>query len=205
MPKSQKKTGRLAISGARPNYSAGEIASRERGMWYSLNGMALPNPDLVLKRLGKDITVYSELLVDAHVGGCVDSRKAGTLSLTWAIDRGKAQSDAATLVEDAFLRLDMRRIISEILDAPLFGYNVSEVIWGEQRGRVLPLDIRQKPPEWFHFGEKAELRFKSIDQPVRGEDVPPRKFLKAVHGGGWRNPYGFPVLSKIFWPATFKK
>ncbi|MFA5161163.1 MAG: DUF935 family protein [Elusimicrobiales bacterium] len=198
---------RLAASApaSRPSFTAGEIATRERGMWFSLNGMPLPNPDVVLKRMGKDITAYADLLADAHVGGCVESRKSGVLSLDWAVNRGKAANPAAELVQDAFSRLDMRRVISELLDAPLFGYNISEIIWDSSSGRALPADVRQKPPEWFCFGEQADLRFKSIDDPVRGEPLPPRKFLKTVHNGGWRNPYGFPVLSKVFWPATFKK
>ena len=76
---------------------AKEIATRERSIdFYSL-GMYLPNPDPVLKKMGKDITVYKELLSDAHVGSCITSRKAGVKSMLWEIDRGKSKSRQAKL------------------------------------------------------------------------------------------------------------
>jgi len=208
MPKSKTKTStrRLALKSLPVRYipSVGEIATRERGLGYSLQNLPLPNPDIVLKRMGKDITVYNELLSDAHVGGCFESRKAGVLTKTWALNRGEAPDAATDLVQNAFSRLDMNCVIREILDAPGFGYNISEVLWTFTGGMWLPLTVRQKDPEWFVFGEHGELRFKSMRNPI-GIDVPQRKFLKTVHNGGWRNPYGFPELSKVFWPAVFKK
>jgi hypothetical protein len=58
---------------------AKEIATRERSIdFYGLSGY-LPNPDPVLKKMGKDIAVYRELMADAHVAACVESRRAGVL------------------------------------------------------------------------------------------------------------------------------
>jgi len=199
---------RQAASALRASsFSAGEIATRERGQGFSLKGFTLPNPDPVLKRMGKDLDAYNDLLSDAHVGGCVESRKAGVLSLNWAINRGQPKDSAAELIETVFKKLKIQRIMEELLDAPLFGYNVSELIWEHDPalgGMVVPLDIRQKPQNWFGFDENGQLMFKSREHP-QGEPVPARKFLVPVNGGGWRNPYGFPVLSRVFWPTTFKK
>jgi len=189
------------------SFSAGEIATRERGQGFSLKGFTLPNPDPVLKRMGKDLDAYNDLLSDAQVGGCVESRKAGVLSLNWAINRGQPKDSAAEMIEALFKRLKLQRIMEELLDAALFGYNVSELIWEHDPalgGMVVPLDIRQKPQKWFGFDEDGHLLFKSREHP-QGEPVPARKFLVPVNGGGWRNPYGFPVLSRVFWPTTFKK
>ena len=65
-----------------------EIATRKRALnFYSLANI-LPDPDIVLKKQGKDIRIYKELLCDPHVFACIQSRKAGILSLEWEINRG---------------------------------------------------------------------------------------------------------------------
>jgi phage gp29-like protein len=180
-----------------------EIASRKRSIdFYSL-GMYLPNPDQVLKKMGKDIKVYNELITDAHLGGCLTSREAGVTSLEWEIDRGKSKSRQAKLIEDLFNDLDLDRIMGEILNAPLFGYQPLEVLW--EKGKYwLPKDVAGKPQEWFVFSEDGELRFRTKEN-YNGEPLPERKFLLARYKATYKNPYGFPQLSRCFWPATFKK
>ena len=65
-----------------------EIATRARALnFYSLVNI-LPDPDIVLRKQGKDMRIYKELLCDPHVFACVQSRKAGVLSLDWEINRG---------------------------------------------------------------------------------------------------------------------
>lgn len=181
-----------------------EIATRKAAIdFYSL-AMYLPNPDPVLKKQGKDITVYNELLTDAHLGGCVESRKSGVLSMEWSIDRGKAKSRQAKLIQDLFKLLDMENIISEILDAPLFGYQILEVIWKTSNGYILPERIVGKPQKWFVFDEDNNLRFRT-KKSINGEPLPEKKFLIVRHNATYENPYGSPILSRCFWPVTFKK
>ncbi|MDQ7799546.1 MAG: DUF935 family protein [Candidatus Edwardsbacteria bacterium] len=182
-----------------------EIATRRRSIDYASLLGYLPNPDPVLKKMGKDIDTYSELQVDAHLGGCVTSRKSGTKALNWAIDRGKAKSRQAKIIEDCFNNLDLDQIISEILDAPLYGYQVSEVMWEQVGQYVLPRAVVGKPQNWFVFDPENQLRFRTKENWVNGEALPDRKFLLAQHEASYTNPYGFPVLSRCFWPATFKK
>jgi phage gp29-like protein len=184
---------------------ADEIATRSRSIDYHALGMYLPNPDPVLKKMGKDIETYTELRVDAHLGGCITSRKAGTMSLDWAIDRGKAKSRQARLVEDVFGQLDMDGVISEILDATLYGYSVLEVLWERQGQYVLPRAVVGKPQRWFVFDQENQLRFRTKENYTDGEAVPERKFLVVQHQASYTNPYGFPILSQCFWPVTFKK
>ncbi len=82
-----------------------------------------------------------------------------------------------------------------------------EVIWKQpnENGLILPLEVTGKPPEWFQFDAHNILKFVSRKSPVIGEDIPPRKFLLARHNATYKNPYGNPLLSKVFWPVTFKK
>ncbi|HBE44262.1 MAG TPA: DUF935 domain-containing protein [Deltaproteobacteria bacterium] len=184
---------------------AEEIATRKRSIdFYSL-GMYLPNPDPVLKKQGKDITIYKELLSDGHLGGCVSSRKAGVKSLEWGIDRGKAKSRQTRLIEDLFKSLPINDIIDTILDAVFFGYQPIEVMWERAGNYILPKDVVGKPPEWFVFSQENELRFRTKDNYINGEELPDKKFLIPRHCATYQNPYGFPELSRCFWPITFKR
>jgi phage gp29-like protein len=181
-----------------------EIATRNGAIdFYSL-GMYLPDPDPVLRKMGKDQKVYRELTTDARVGSNIASRKAGVLSMEWGIDRGKAKSGAAKAISGLFAGLKVNRILSQILDAAYFGYQPLEVLWENAGGLILPRDVVAKPREWFAFGPDNELLLRTKASP-NGSPVPEKKFLCPVFNGSYENPYGERVLSRCFWPVTFKK
>ena len=182
-----------------------EIAIRQRLPGFGGLSLWLPNPDPVLKRLGRDIAVYRDLRSDAHTGGCIRRRKAAVKALEWKIERGRASARITRLVSDLFDRFDMDRIQSEILDAPLYGWSPLEVLWVAQNGSTLPADVVGKPPEWFLYDADAQLRFRSRSAPLLGEPVPERKFLVARQEASYANPYGLADLSMCFWPITFKR
>lgn len=182
-----------------------EIATRAHSIDYYSLAMYLPNPDKVLKALGKDQEVYSELIVDAHVGACVESRAAGVTSLLWEIDRGKSKSRQAKFIEAIFKTLPVRRIITEMLNAPLYGYQPLEVIWGSDGSQWVPTDVIAKPSRWFQYDEQNALRFRTKANWSLGEEIPAKKFLVPRHRPTYDNPYGFAILSRCFWWVTFKK
>jgi phage gp29-like protein len=181
-----------------------EIATRQRAGEAIGFGMYLPNPDQILRNLGLEISAYRALLPDSHVGACIVSRKSGVKCLNWSIDRDKSPSEPAKFIESVFKDLDIERITGEILNAPLFGYSVLEIMWEQKNGKIYPVDIVGKPPEWFLFDTENSLRFKSVTN-ILGEPLPPMKFLLASHEADYQNPYGFALLSRCFWPVTFKK
>jgi phage gp29-like protein len=181
-----------------------EIATRNGAIdFYSL-GMYLPDPDPVLRKMGKDQKVYRELTTDARVGSNIASRKAGVLSMEWGIDRGKAKSRPAKAIAELFARLKVNRILSQVLDAAYFGYQPLEVLWENVGGLILPRDVVAKPREWFAFGNENELLLRTKSNP-NGSPVPEKKFLCSVFNGSYENPYGERALSRVFWPVTFKK
>jgi len=183
---------------------ANEIASRTRAFDFYSMGMFLPDPDPVLKAQGKDLKIYRGLLADAHLWACVQSRKSGVLSLEWEIDRGKAKSRNAKVIRDIFDSLDIYKLISDILDSILWGFQPLEVLWKKSANFILPADIVAKPPEWFVFDDDNNLKFRTKSNWI-GEALPEKKFLLPQYNASYQNPYGERVLSKCFWPITFKK
>lgn len=188
---------------AKNNDLLSEIATRSRSIDYWALGGYLPNPDPVLKRMGKDISVYRELLSDPHLSGCVRRRKAAIKGLDWRLTpTGNEQTDEE--LYQLFLALPLNQIMTEILNATLFGYQVLEVIWHEEKSKWLP-EIVAKPQEWFVFDEENRLRLRTKENWLEGELLPEMRFLLATQEATYINPYGSGDLSKCFWAATFKK
>jgi len=187
-----------------------EIATRSRSIDFGYLAGYLPDPDPILRATGQSISVYRELISDAHVFSCIQSRKAGTLCKEWSIEpatNSRKDKYAADLVKSQFeaLKRQMQRIVSEILDAVLYGMSPLEVLWQTDGNSIMAADIVGKPPEWFIFDEENRLRFLTRGDMIRGEEIGEKKILLARHLDSYQNPYGERVLSRCFWPVTFKK
>ena len=189
---------------------AKEIAPRSQSLdWLGIMGF-LPDPDPVLRKLGQDMTVYRQLLSDAHVWSCYQSRKAGVLSCEWEIIESatggaRPNKQAYQMISDMMAEFDVYQINTDMLDAPFYGMSPIEIIWNADNHKWLPERIIGKPPEWFMFDPENNLRFKSIEDMIEGEEIPKYKFLLPRHHASYQNPYGERVLSRCFWPITFKK
>jgi phage gp29-like protein len=106
-------------------------------------------------------------------------------------------------VKDVFAKLDLQAIIRNILDAPLYGFQVLEIIWEKKEGKYIPKKIEARPQEYFDIGGDGNMYFRS---PGGGEaqSLPEYKFLAAVYEQSAARPYGESLLAKCFWPVTFK-
>lgn len=182
----------------------GDLANRfTAGYAYRLLE-ALPDPDPVLRKLGRSEEVYDEIRADAKVNACIEQRKAGTASLEWGLNAEEHNRDAAEEIEQALKALDMPRVISECLDAVLYGFQPLEVLWEQREGRIFPRDVLGKPSKWFLFDTGNRLRFRAAGY-IDGIELPQRKFILVQHQANYLNPYGVKLLSQCFWPVMFKK
>ncbi len=192
------------------------IATRDRSPDFTALGLYLPNPDPILKKMGKDVSVYRDLRGSAPVGGAIRRRKAAVRSREWRlVDSVNGQTGARAdqkasprmmqIAQDTLAELDLDAILGEMLDAPLFGWVPMEAMWQTVEGTLRPVGLVAKPQEWFHFDPNGELRFRSRAAPVYGEELQPRKFLVPRQDASYVNPYGFADLSMCFWPTTFMR
>jgi phage gp29-like protein len=181
-----------------------EIVTREKAQsFFSLFGV-LPDPDPILRKLGKDAKAFKDILSDSHVFSAVQQRKSAVQSMMWEIEKDKAGGRELNFVKEAFGKLDMDAVINSLLNAPLFGFTVLEVIWKMEDSYFIPFNIVEKPNEWFIFDKENNLKFKTLSNPS-GEELPERKFILSQFNAGYDNPYGERLLSKCFWPVTFKR
>jgi len=173
-----------------------------------MSGMfgVLPNPDPILRRSGRQINVYRELMVDTMVKAGARRRRAAVVSMEHGFDRETTASPAlAKNLEAVFADLPVKRLVKQLVDGAFYGYAVAEVIWGKVGGLVVPVDVVVKPAEWFGFdGTTDELVIRDKGS-LTGMPVPDRKFLIAGNNRSYANPYGEPDLASCFWPVAFRR
>jgi len=189
------------------NITGGEhFATRSRANDFVRLIRSLPDPDPVLRKMGKSITALQELLTDSHLESVWSVRCAATSGAEWFMAPGD-DSSGAQEPADAFAEelkdMDIPRIIEEMMDAVAYGYSPLEVLWAANEGRWGIGNIVGKPPQWFEFNQENKLVLKT---GILGtEELPENRFLLVQHRPSYANPYGVKVFSKCFWPVTFKK
>lgn len=181
-----------------------QIASRSTVAGFSSLNTVLPNPDPILKKLGKDIQVYKEIKAEAGVKGCLRRRKSAVKSKAWRIVKDEATPETAYRINRILKNMSISRIIGAMADASFYGYQPCEISWAYQDGAWLPVDIQAMPPDWFFFDSDNNLRFKYKDAGQDGLIVPERRFLLPRQDPTYENPYGEPDASSVFWATTFK-
>lgn len=183
------------------------IANRYTAYDYLSYLEVLPNPDLILLRLGRRIDAYDDMMHDAQVTSCMASRKAGISQLQFELETENIDERTVEIVKHAFSKFDTRYLFDIILNCVAYGYQPIEINWGydSETGAVIPTEIVEKPAEWFVFSIENELRFLTKQEPVFGESLPPMKFVCPRHNGSYKNPYGISALSACYWPVAFKK
>jgi len=212
----RKKNGNsVAVSYGKQKYTFGSAAAA----WWIIN-QRLPNPDRVLQKRGQAMSIYRELLSDAHLTAVLESRESATLAHDWRIERGHCPSRLFNIINKWFFSIIERKmsvedlsrdeLSSNILDVVYWGYQPAELSWEYTYGMWLPIQITPKPPEWFHFFINdygiPELRFLSKTHMVEGEHPPdPWTLICPRIKPTFDNPYGRGVASRCFWPIVFKR
>ncbi|MBT0665755.1 DUF935 family protein [Geobacter pelophilus] len=186
-----------------------EIATRSKSLdGFAFGNMYLPNPDPVLKKQGKDIEVYTDLITDDRVGGSMINRINATLALDWEIDRGKStKSRKAKFIQEVFSKLPLNTIFEQLIrNSRGFGYGPAETLWHRRSDNLnAPHAVLFKPQRWFVFSPENELRFLTKSNMLSGEELPLRRFLCPTNESSYDNPYGLGLNSRCFWPVVFKR
>jgi phage gp29-like protein len=103
-----------------------------------------------------------------------------------------------------FEDFDINRLLSDMALALSWGRSPIEVIWNTKGRYWYPERLEQKPARWFKYDDKNNTLFMPY-ATTEGVMVPERKLLMVTHQPSYDNPYGIKLLSKSYWPVTFKK
>ena len=197
-----------------------EIASIKRDPLQPLfSGLIQPNDDTLATRgQGKGLKLYEEVERDAHVFACLHKRKMAVIARDWEVtpaSDARLDKKAAAIVEAQLDALNFDAACMGLLDAINKGFAVGEIIWalpspsgrgaGGEGAEICVDEIRLRDQRRFNFGEDYELRLKTQADMLKGEVLPPRKFIVHSVGAKDGNPYGLGLGSKLFWPVWFKR
>jgi phage gp29-like protein len=189
------------------NLTGGDhFATRQRSNDFVRIMNSLPDPDPILRKMGKGITALKHLLADSHLESVWSVRCASVSGAAWLIEPGAdgtKENQAVELLARQLENLDIPRIIEEMMEAVAYGFSPLEILWKAEDGHWLFDNIVGKPPEWFEFNRENQLAFRT--GVIDTEPVPANRFLLARHRASYENPYGVKAFSKCFWPVTFKK
>lgn len=182
------------------------IATAQRFIGIGGFSSILPNPDVILKRLGlRNVSVYRQLLTDPIVGGAVRRRKSAVKRLEYRLEQGlggQMGDKEQAVIDKVLTSIDLYELIGQILDASLYGYQPIEIIWDLYDGYWLPVKLTAKPQEWFGFNDDGEL---VLMDGLSQKPLPAYKFLCPTHEATFTNPYGTAELSSVYWACVFKR
>ena len=182
------------------------------------NDITIPNYGNVLrpqdgtilaKGGGKGLRLYEEVEKDGRAKAVLEKRKNKVTAREWVVlasedDKSEAQ-EAAELVENALKKIALDRITGDLLDATLFGFSVSEIIWTVKDKLILPQTIKKHRCARFVFDTDWNLRLLTTDAMLEGESLPPKKFIVHRHDCDGSDPYGRGLGRTLFWNVFFKR
>lgn len=183
-----------------------ELAKIDSIEGFNLVMKKLPNPDSVLRKTGKGYETLRLLMQEGQVATCIQSRKSATTGKKWRVCLQVPDENREKFYADVLKKINVPTLISDILNAPLFGFQPVEVVWEYDDGRVIPQKAEAKPQEWFFYDKdkNLRLRLKGVNDGLV-IDPDEKKFIVVQHNADYLNPYGLALLSLCFWDVAFKK
>jgi phage gp29-like protein len=191
---------------------AREIATRHTDPKFYSALTVLPNPDTVLRKLGKSDEAFDAITSDAHVIGELRSVRSALLGFERRIVAGgelPADLRALELCEKFMEQrpapgLRWPDVIWNIAQAVFRGNQVHEAVWKREGQFLVPASVLDRPSRRFAWDTDNALRLITRNNMMPGEELGPYKWLVTRHMPSHDNPYGVALFSSCFWPNVFK-
>ncbi|QAR34138.1 DUF935 family protein [Geovibrio thiophilus] len=167
----------------------------------------MPNPDVILSKNGLRLSIFDEMLADAHISAKLEQLRHGVLAYEWSIIPADSTKEAAKTAD--YVRRNLKDMpnflqeLEEMLSAVEYGFSVTEIVWRKEGAHWLAEKLLNRNPARFLFDSEGGLFM--ADGGGKTELDEKYKFIIHRHMPRNENPYGSPVLSKCYWPWMFKK
>ncbi len=189
-----------------------EIATRQSDPNFYGALSYLPNPDTILRKLGRSQEVFDAIIADAHVIGELRSIRSGLIKYEYRLQVGgdtPADIRALELCQQIMNNKPAKGMqwidtFWNMAQGVFRGNQVHEVVWKREGQFIVPDKIIDRPQRRFLFTPDNDLRLKTKGSPVDGIELGDYKWLLTRHMPSHENPYGVALLSSCFWPYTFK-
>lgn len=174
---------------------------------------ALPNPDPILRKMGRAEQVYNSILADAHVIGEVRSIRGSFRAHEYRVVAGNEGDPKSTAARDLCVQwmasappnavADWLEVMWQMSACIFTGYRPHELVFDLIDGKILPAEVIDRPGRRIQFNANSEPLLITREN-LMGAPVEPYQFVISRHMPTSDNPYGIALLSSCFWPWTFK-
>ena len=165
---------------------------------------SVPDPDEMLAKAGIKRYQLRQLELDDEVAQCIDTRREAVVATPWRVEPN--QSRVGKFITSA-IEPHVEAMKRGVMDAVFYGYSVMEVIYKPIEKGIGIDRISLKPLEWFSPMQSGGLKYFPDDGSggTDGLDCDPMKFLLTVSNGTYKNPYGESLLSRLWFPVTWRR
>lgn len=193
--KNKDKASKKALSGG--NLFSQEAISQQIYRWGKQ-----PDFDEVLRNAGITRQRLIVILEDDEIAQAAETRLDAVLGQPYRLE----PSDSP---EVKYLQQEINKWFCEIasccLDALWYGYSVQEAVYEQKDGYLGFKEVKQKPLEWFEPKNDGRLIYRqdgggqeqAVDQLF--------KFFLTRRKPTYKNPYGKPLLSTLYWLWYYKQ
>lgn len=176
--------------------------------------LQMPNPDQILRKMGRAEEVYFSIMQDPHVIGDVRSIRGSFRAEQYRLvagNEGDSKSLAALELCEQWMAntrpnnvaTDWLEIMWQMSTAIFSGYLPHEIVWDNVGGKFLPGQVVDRPGRRIQFNAAGDPLL-ITRQNMMGETFEPYRFVISRHMATATNPYGLALLSSCFWAWTFK-
>jgi len=160
--------------------------------------------DEVLKQAGVSRQRLSVLMSDDEIAQAMETRLDAVLNAPWRFveDHG----EQTIFLKELFTRWHFE-IVTGAWDACPYGYSVMEANYFiDENNRFSIAEIGTKPMEWFEPKNDGALIFRKpqSNTEINVFKTYPLKFFLTRRKPSYKQPYGDPLLSKLYWLWFFK-
>ncbi len=165
----------------------------------------MPNPDEVLRDTGEAIGIYRQMQTDPRVKSLLRIAKGTVLGYPVRLEQDEASDTVYDICKQAIKKVPFYEIEKRLVSAITYGFAAVEVVWENQKGWWLPVDVVLRKPERFAFDVEGRLKYRtSYGELIDLYDYD-YKWLVYRYDKDAENPYGTSALKSCYWPWKFKQ
>lgn len=213
--RNKRAPNRIAFAESAPKHPemrevATTLDGRDITRGWLTDSMALPPQDPLLDKLGGGkYDLYREVLSDWQVRSTFQQRQLALTACEWTVEAGgdkRADKNAAAWLEEMLKHVGFDDATQGMHFGVYYGFATSELLYARD-GSTIALDaIKVRDRRRFSFLPSGELRLLTLQDAMRGEALPERKFWTFATGADHDDePYGMGLAHWLYWPVQFKR
>jgi phage gp29-like protein len=200
-----------------PNKESQIVISRPQALIQMMYWLAsVPDPDTLLQRVGIQRSQLRVLETDDEISQALDTRRDALTTTPWRIEPFNTRASRFLMDE---LTPHIQTLLNIFFNAVPYGYSVAQINYRVRGdGRIGIGRAWECPFEWFTptfiGGLLANTTLYAQDEQGRTVMVAtvndsvleksPGMYFHTVRNGSYRNPYGEALLSRLWFPITWR-